>query len=78
MPRAGSASNEQTADVGKAKPDKVRCEACPVTCYIAEGRTGACDRYANEGGRFVRCDPLTILDRRITAGDEIKPFLRSD
>ena len=63
---------------GKAKPDKVRCDACPVMCYVAEGRTGACDRYANEDGRIVRCDPLTILDRRIAAGDEIKPFLKSD
>ena len=26
---------------------KIRCDACPVMCYIAEGRTGACDRYAN-------------------------------
>lgn len=41
--------------------EKIRCDACPVMCYIAEGRTGACDRYANEGGRIVRCDPLTIL-----------------
>jgi len=60
------------------KPDKVRCDACPVMCYVAEGRTGACDRYANHDGRIVRCDPLTILDRRIAAGDEIKPFLKSD
>lgn len=60
------------------KPAKVRCDACPVMCYIAEGHAGACDRYANEGGRIVRCDPLTILDRRIAAGGEIKPFLRSE
>ncbi len=54
---------------------KIRCDACPVMCYIAEGRAGACDRYANEGGKIVRCDPLTILDRRIAAGDEVRPFL---
>ena len=58
--REGSVPDEQNADAGKAKPDKVRCDACPVMCYVAEGRTGACDRYANEGGRIVRCDPLTI------------------
>ena len=29
--------------------DKIRCDACPVMCYIADGRSGACDRYANEG-----------------------------
>ena len=35
------------------KPEKIRCDACPVMCYIAEGKVGACDRYANEGGRMV-------------------------
>ena len=57
------------------RPEKTRCDACPVMCYIAEGRAGACDRYANEDGRIIRCDPLTILDRRIAKGDEVKPFL---
>ncbi|MEM6887100.1 MAG: 6-hydroxynicotinate reductase [Pseudomonadota bacterium] len=57
------------------RPEKIRCDACPVMCYIAEGKTGACDRYANQDGRIIRCDPLTILDRRMTKGDEIKPFL---
>ena len=46
------------------KPGKIRCDACPVMCYIADGRSGACDRYANEGGQLVRLDPLTILERR--------------
>ena len=59
----------------RRRPEKIRCDACPVMCYVAEGQTGACDRYANQGGRIVRCDPLTILDRRIAAGDEITPFL---
>lgn len=57
------------------KPVKIRCEACPVMCYVADGKTGACDRYANEGGRIIRCDPLTILDARLAAGDQVKPFL---
>ncbi len=60
------------------KPEKIRCDACPVMCFIAEGRAGACDRYANEGGKIIRCDPLTIIDRRISKGDEIKPFLAAD
>jgi len=60
------------------KSVKIRCDACPVMCYVAEGRTGACDRYANENGKIIRCDPLTILDSRIAAGDEIKPFLGAD
>ena len=60
------------------KPEKIRCEACPVMCYVAEGLLGACDRYANKDGKIIRCDPLTILDQRIKAGDEIKPFLGAD
>ncbi len=59
-------------------PEKIRCEACPVMCYVAEGRAGACDRYANEGGQIIRTDPLTLLDARIAAGDEIKPFLAAN
>ncbi|WP_299726566.1 6-hydroxynicotinate reductase [uncultured Tateyamaria sp.] len=60
------------------RPEKIRCDACPVMCYIAEGKVGACDRYANIDGKIIRCDPLTILDRRIAKGDEIKPFLSAD
>lgn len=60
------------------RPVKIRCDACPVMCYVAEGRLGACDRYANIEGQIIRCDPLTILDQRIKAGDEIKPFLAAD
>ena len=59
----------------KRKNDKIRCDACPVMCYIADGKSGACDRYANQDGQIVRLDPLTILDRRIEAGDSIQPFL---
>ncbi|MFV2003306.1 MAG: 6-hydroxynicotinate reductase, partial [Paracoccaceae bacterium] len=44
-----------------AKPEKIRCDACPVMCFIAEGRAGACDRYANQAGELVRLDPLTII-----------------
>ena len=51
-------------------PAKIRCDACPVMCYIAEGRSGACDRYANEGGELVRVDPLVILE----AGSPAVPF----
>ncbi len=53
--------------------DKIRCDACPVLCYIAEGRSGACDRYANHEGELVRLDPLTIIDRT----DEAVPFLET-
>ncbi|MGI3166111.1 6-hydroxynicotinate reductase [Pseudooceanicola sp. 200-1SW] len=60
---------------GMAPVDKIRCDACPVMCYVAEGRTGACDRYANENGKIVRCDPVTVLDRSLAAGQEVRPFL---
>lgn len=43
-------------------PEKIRCDACPVLCFIAEGRSGACDRYANHGGDLVRLDPLTVIE----------------
>ena len=59
-------------------PEKIRCDACPVMCYIAEGQTGACDRYANRNGRIIRCDPLTVIDRRIADGGEVVPFLATD
>ena len=52
-------------------PEKIRCDACPVLCYIAEGRAGACDRYANHGGLLVRLDPLTVIEARA----EVVPFL---
>lgn len=65
-------------EIPRKRPEKIRCDACPVMCYVAEGQTGACDRYANEGGRIVRCDPLTIIDKRIEAGGEVVPFLAAD
>jgi len=58
----------------KTAGEKLRCDACPVMCYIAEGRTGACDRYGNFGGRIVRCDPVTILEHQIEAGQPVVEF----
>lgn len=50
-------------DTARARPeDKIRCDACPVMCYIAEGKAGACDRYANNDGLLVRLDPLTVIE----------------
>jgi len=66
----------ETHDPGEKKvAEKIRCDACPVMCYIAEGRTGACDRYGNVGGRIVRCDPLTILEHAEETGGAVTPFL---
>ena len=55
-------------------PEKIRCDACPVMCYVAPGQTGACDRYANDGGRIVRCDPVTILTKTLEQGGSVVPF----
>jgi hypothetical protein len=57
---------------------KIRCEACPVRCYIAPGQTGACDRYMNHDGRIVRTDPMTVLDRTLAAGRPTVPFAADD
>lgn len=48
---------------------KIECNACPVLCQIAPGRTGACDRYANHEGTLVRVDPVVMLRRQITEGE---------
>ena len=58
--------------------EKVRCDACPVMCYIAPGQTGACDRYANAGGRIVRTDQVVMLSHALTAGHRIVPFAARD
>jgi 6-hydroxynicotinate reductase len=55
---------------------KIRCDACPVLCFIADGRSGACDRYANHGGGLVRLDPLTIIEGAREKGVGAVPFLR--
>ncbi len=60
------------------RPEKIRCDACPVLCYIAPGQTGACDRYANMGGRIVRSDPVTVLDRTLEGGGAVVPFAAPD
>lgn len=59
-------------------PEKIRCDACPVMCYIAPGQTGACDRYANADGRIVRTDPVVMLSHAVEAGGRIVPFALRD
>ncbi|MEP5761294.1 MAG: 6-hydroxynicotinate reductase [Litoreibacter sp.] len=55
------------------KPEKIRCDACPVNCFIADGKSGACDRYANHAGELVRLDPLTIIEK---TDQKLVPFLK--
>jgi len=62
----------------------VPCDACPVMCYIAAGKSGACDRYANVNDQLVRTDPHRVLSNAIEAGrfesdiqgfmDDLKPL----
>jgi len=51
--------------------DVIRCDACPVLCRIREGKAGACDRYANLGGKLNRLDPLLVASR----SDKLVPFM---
>ncbi len=55
--------------------DAIRCDACPVLCYIKPGRAGSCDRYANANGQLVRVDPHVILDHALSQGALVVPFL---
>ena len=55
--------------------DAIRCDACPVLCYIKPGRTGSCDRYGNQNGKLVRLDPHVVLDRTVERGASVVPFL---
>src|SRR5579872_2517261 len=55
--------------------EAIRCDACPVLCYIKPGRTGSCDRYGNQNGKLVRLDPHVVLDRAVERGESVVPFL---
>lgn len=63
----------ETGEAAKVN-DKIRCDACPVMCYIKLGQTGACDRYANEGGKLARVDPHVLLNRTLHQGGTVVPF----
>jgi len=54
---------DRTNEFGAAEGDTgiIRCDACPVLCRIKPGRTGACDRYANDDGKLIRCDVVTLM-----------------
>jgi hypothetical protein len=60
-----------------AKDRTIRCDACPVLCYIKPGMTGACDRYANRDGDLVRVDPHLVLNRTLAQGGPVVAFNRS-
>jgi hypothetical protein len=52
---------------------KIECNACPVLCQISEGRSGACDRYANVQGELTRVDPVLLLGRQAAAVEFSRP-----
>ena len=52
----------------------VRCDACPILCRIKPGKSGACDRYANNNGELFRTDPLVLTERAVDAGRPVVPF----
>ncbi|MES2508671.1 MAG: 6-hydroxynicotinate reductase [Pseudomonadota bacterium] len=55
--------------------EKIECNACPVLCQISDGRSGACDRYANRDGTLIRVDPVVLLRRTLDAGETpLVPF----
>ena len=63
------------ADNAEGKDDGlIRCDACPVLCRIREGRTGACDRYANLAGKLVRTDPMVVAQKVLDEAGEMVPF----
>lgn len=66
--------NEKPSSDQVTAPDRIRCDACPVMCYIKPGKVGACDRYANHDGELVRLDPLTLLARTQEQGGKLVPF----
>ena len=62
----------QTRPVGSTK---IECNACPVLCQISVGRSGACDRYANQEGVLIRVDPVLVLNRALkTEEPALVPF----
>ena len=60
---------QYSASAEKVATGKIACNACPVLCQISDGRTGACDRYANQAGVLIRVDPVVFLRRSLNSGD---------
>ena len=63
-------------EVTATSGDKIRCDACPVMCYIKPGAAGACDRYANHDGQLIRVDPHIVLERTVEHGGRVVPFIQ--
>jgi len=70
VPATGGAGGARSVPAGK-----IECDACPVLCQITEGRSGACDRYANVAGALTRVDPVLLM-RRASDPDSDGPVVR--
>ena len=83
MASASTGSRSATSAIDRASrrnapvvEDKIECNACPVLCRIGDGRTGACDRYANRAGQLIRVDPVVLLRRTLDHGAaSVVPFM---
>jgi hypothetical protein len=64
-----------TAAPPRMAANKVQCDACPILCQITEGRTGACDRWGNVGGRLTRLDPLRLIEHADGPGSDTPVFV---
>ena len=63
--RTDGLSEQYSPSTEKLATGKIACNACPVLCQISDGRTGACDRYANQAGVLIRVDPVVMLRRSL-------------
>ncbi len=68
-----AAAIEPATAFAGAATGKIICNACPVLCNISEGRSGACDRYANLQGVLTRLDPLVLLKKPIHSTSSAMP-----
>lgn len=70
---------QEAVDFPKEPPrGSVRCEACPVGCFIREGFLGACQRYKNQEGTLVRVVPLhSFQDVAHVVGEDVAQELRT-
>lgn len=66
---------QATKTDNQADSGVITCDACPVLCRIRLGRTGACDRYGNVGGKLTRMDPMVLVQKVLEQHGEVMPFL---
>src|SRR5262245_52604026 len=76
-PVASTDAPEEAALVAAKAKDEgiIVCDACPVLCRIRPGKTGACDRYGNVGGKLTRLDPFILAQRTIDQNGQMVRFL---